>query len=59
MRTALPGFYDVASVAAALNVTERTVRRWLATGRLPNHKIGGGVRISEPDLKEFIRTSRR
>jgi excisionase family DNA binding protein len=35
----------VGEVAAALGVTERTVRRWLREGRLDAYRVGGRVRV--------------
>ena len=35
----------VQEVADSFNVTERTVRRWIAAGDLPSVKIGGSRRI--------------
>jgi excisionase family DNA binding protein len=34
-------FLRAAGVATLLDVSERTVRRWIADGRLPSVKIGG------------------
>ena len=47
-------FYTTAQVAELLSVSQRTVRRWIATGELVAHKLGRGVRISEADLKTFL-----
>ena len=40
---ALPKFYDIRSVANSLDVSERTVRRWVAKGDLIIHRINGVV----------------
>jgi excisionase family DNA binding protein len=50
----LPKFYTVERVAEALEVSTRTVRRWIASGELPAHRLGGVVRIAEADLKAFL-----
>ena len=47
-------FYTIAQVAELLATSQRTVRRWVATGELIAHKFGRGVRISETDLKTFL-----
>ena len=51
-------FLTVAMVAEALNVSERSVRRWLSEEKLSVHKFGRAVRISKSDLEEFIRRSK-
>ena len=48
----------VAEAADELNVGVRMVRRLVGDGRLPCHKIGSHVRISQSDLDEYIRSSR-
>jgi excisionase family DNA binding protein len=41
-------------VAEALDVSPRTVRRWIANGDLIAHRINGVVRIAEDDLRAFL-----
>lgn len=48
-------WYLVKEVAARLKVSERSVRRWIAEGRLHSHRFGRAVRISEEDLRKFER----
>ena len=43
-----------AEVAGRLGVSLRHVRRLIAGGRLPVHRLGRAVRISEPDLQRFL-----
>jgi excisionase family DNA binding protein len=50
----LPKLYTVEAVAEALDVSSRTVRRWIASGALAVHRLGGAVRIAEADLKAFL-----
>lgn len=45
----------VADVAAALKVSERAVRRWIADGDLPVVRLGRAVRIRPPDLARIAR----
>ena len=47
-----------AEVAGRLGVSLRHVRRLIAGGRLPVHRLGRTVRISEPDLLRFLRSCR-
>jgi excisionase family DNA binding protein len=49
-----PRFFTIAEVADCLVVSTRTVRRWIASGELPAHRIGGIVRISEADVLTFL-----
>ena len=45
-------------IAETLQVTPRTVARWIASGALPAHRFGRSVRIADADFKEFIANSR-
>ena len=36
-------------------LSTRTVRRWIERGELPAHRLGRQLRISEKDLKIFLR----
>ena len=56
--SALPHLLSVDSVAAELDVSTKTVRRWISTERLPTHRLGRQIRISEADLLAFIAQSR-
>lgn len=53
-----PQLLTIKYTAARLHVGERTLRRWLAEGRLPSVRIGGGVRIAVDDLNDFIAANR-
>ena len=48
----------VQDVAAILAVSAKTVRRWIAAGELPVHRLGRSIRISDADLQLFIRVRR-
>jgi excisionase family DNA binding protein len=50
----LPKFYSIKAVAGALDVSPRTVRRWIANGALVVHRVDGVVRIAEGDLRAFL-----
>jgi excisionase family DNA binding protein len=51
-------FFTVAAVAAFLDVSVRTVRRWIKRGHLVAHHFGAAVRIAESDLNAFIARQR-
>jgi excisionase family DNA binding protein len=51
-------FFTIAGVALQLNVSPRTVHRWIADRQLVVHRIGRSVRISEADLKTFLAVHR-
>jgi excisionase family DNA binding protein len=50
----LPRFYAIKTVADALDLSQRTVRRWIANGDLTVHRINGVIRIAEADLRAFL-----
>ena len=50
----LPQHHAIKAVAGALEVSDRTVRRWIANGDLVAHRFGGVVRIADSDLLAFI-----
>ena len=52
-------FFSPATVANRLEVSVKTVRRWIAKGDLPVHQFGHLQRISEDDLNAFAATRRR
>jgi excisionase family DNA binding protein len=51
-------FMTAKDVAERLRVSERTVRRLIATGSLRVCRIGRGVRIRRADLEAFLRRRR-
>jgi excisionase family DNA binding protein len=51
-------FFTVSDVAEFLDVSTRTVRRWIKSGDLPAHRFGAAVRISETDLRAFAAARR-
>ena len=50
--------YTVDVVAEQLGVSTKTVRRFIAAGDLPVHRLGRQLRISEADLTAFIARKR-
>ena len=51
-------FYTTEQIAAFLEVSTRTVRRWIAEGLLVVHRINGLVRISDADFETFLAAHR-
>lgn len=49
-----PRFFTIADIADCVDVSTRSVRRWIASGELTAHRIGGIVRISEADFLTFL-----
>ena len=47
-------FFTVRGVAEQLSVSTRTVRRWIRSGHLVAHRVGGVVRIADGDLRVFL-----
>ncbi len=52
-------YFTVEEVAESLNVSTRTVRRWIDRKKLIAHDFEGIIRISESDLRVFIARHRR
>lgn len=57
-REHIDAMLDVNGAAQMLGVSTRFVRRLVDERRIPFHKIGKFVRISERDIEAFIATSR-
>jgi len=51
-------FYTIAHIADVLEVSTRTVRRWIAEELLVAHRINGLVRVSETDFRAFLNAHR-
>ena len=59
-KAALPArFHTVKEIAERLAVSQRTVRRWIATGELEVVKLGHNVRISDTSLERLIKRNLR
>ncbi len=52
-----PAFLRPRLVAELLDVTERTVRRWIADGTLPSVKVGGARLIARTTLEQQLGAS--
>ena len=57
--TALPALLTIKQAAEHLQVSSKTLRRWIDTGDLIAHRFGRQWRISESDLQTFIRMRRQ
>jgi excisionase family DNA binding protein len=55
----LPLFFKPNDIANTLDVSPRTVRRWIKSGKLKAHRFGGAVRISAADFNEFAEAHRQ
>ena len=45
----------VREVAQRLNVSERSVRRWISQGKIEKHQFGRSIRVSKSELNRFVR----
>jgi excisionase family DNA binding protein len=50
--------HAVRTVAGRLDCSVRHVRRLIASGELPVHRLGRAVRVSEDDLARFLAARR-
>lgn len=53
-----PKLVPTAAAARRLKVTPRTVRRWLASGRLTGHRLGCILVVDEAAVAELERARR-
>ena len=49
---------SIGSVAKILNVSEKTVRRWIEREELTAYRLGGQWRIAQKDLDIFLKLRR-
>ncbi len=54
----VPRLLPLTEVARTLQVSVKTIRRWMDCGELRFHRIGRQIRISEEDLSAFINRKR-
>jgi excisionase family DNA binding protein len=52
-------FNSIQSIAEMLDVSIKTVRRWIIRGELPAHKLGNQWRVSSLDLDVFLKLRRK
>lgn len=48
-----------AEVSQRLQVSIKTIERWMASGELPAHRFGKSVRISAADYRAFVEKNRK
>lgn len=51
----LPALMTIPEVAERLQVSIKTIRRWIASGDLPTVRLGSQIRIQPKDLDIFLR----
>ena len=54
----LPRLLTLKQTADHLQVSVKTVRRWIDAGDLIAHRLGRSLRVGESDLQTFIRMRR-
>ena len=54
----IPKFFTVNQIAEMLDISTRTVWRWIKSEALAVHRFGGVVRVAEADLKAFLAAHR-
>ena len=55
---AFPALMTIGQTAEVLQVSTKTIRRWIKNGDLIAHRFGRQLRIGESDLQAFIRMRR-
>ena len=50
--------YTIKDIATAMDVTDRTVRRYIKDGHLQAKKIGRSIFITEEALRKFINANK-
>jgi excisionase family DNA binding protein len=53
-RKSPPKFYTIEQIAECLEVSTRTVRRWIKQGLLVAHRVNGMIRVSAADFQKFL-----
>jgi excisionase family DNA binding protein len=51
---ACQSYYSIATLAIKWDVSPKTVRRWIANGKLHPKRIGGSVRIPHSEVVKII-----
>jgi len=47
-------FWTIRGIAEHLDVSERTVHRWIKSGDLVAHRLGRNLRVANVDLWSFL-----
>ena len=45
---------NIPEIANFCNVSEKTIRRWIQTGKMPAARLGNQLRIRPRDLDDFV-----
>ena len=53
-----PQYLRAAEIARLTGLSERTVRRWIASGELPSVKVGGSRLVARADLERALSPAR-
>jgi len=53
-----PALHSIPAIAQRLDVSEKSVRRFIERGLLRAYKVGGQIRIAEEDLMAFLASCR-
>jgi excisionase family DNA binding protein len=53
-----PNYHRVETIAQRLDLSPRSVRRLIDSGKLQAVKIGGAVRVSDDELQRLLAVSR-
>jgi len=46
--------YKIKTVAKLYDISEKTIRRWIKSGKLKANRIGGSIRIPRHEIEKFI-----
>jgi excisionase family DNA binding protein len=49
-----PTFFTERTLADFLAVSDRTIRNWIRSGKLPSYKLGAARRIDPADVEDFL-----
>lgn len=49
-----PTFFTERTLADFLAVSDRTIRNWIKSGKLPSYKLGAARRIDPADVEDFL-----
>jgi excisionase family DNA binding protein len=49
-----PSFFTERTLADFLSVSDRTIRNWIRSGKLPSYKFGAARRIDPADVEDFL-----
>lgn len=56
MRTSQNPLLNIRETANYLNVSDKTIRRWIKTGQLRAHQLGRQWRIAPDEIERFLAT---